>query len=570
MATGDVQVQSAVHSLEQGQMATLIKAGMFLALLVALVLLYLFVHFKGLNDPSAMDQSQIARNLAAGKGFTTNNLSPLALATLKSAKKVGANGESIDVSNIPDFYQSPLIPFINSFTLRLIKDKWVMSKADIVYAGDRMVAFTAMVFMLLGIGVWSFVFAKLFDWKLAFFAACGVIVTDLLWQFSLSGLPQMVLLFLFGCASLLTLYAEEAQERGALVPSIILIACAGLSFGLMILAHGLAFWLFLGWLVYAAFVFRPRGLMCLAAVAAALLLVAPWLMRNYQVCGNPFGLAFMGAIQSGMDYLRMTEPGGGLNLQGVLRRGLTAQLGVLPSYLGLNVAALAFFLAIMHRFRNEGTSNFRWGLVAMWVFSLIGMAFYRPEGEVSANQVHIVFLPIFVCYGFAFLLVLWGRWELGQGLLRVIFICFVIFLCGVPMIMNLLAGPSGRVQWPPYVPPFIGILGEWFEEDEVICTDMPWAVGWYANRKALLIPESVREFNRIHDYQELKQPIRGLYLTPVSGNQPLYSQIYKGKYREWALLITRPPQVQGFPLAFYTALPIDGECILFSDRERWK
>jgi hypothetical protein len=125
------------------------------------------------------------------------------------------------------------------------------------------------------------------------------------------------------------------------------------------------------------------------------------------------------------------------------------------------------------------------------------------------------------------------------------------------------------VQWPPYVPPFIGILGEWFEEDEVICSDMPWAVTWYAGRTSLLIPESVREFTRIHDYNELKQKVRGLYLTPISGNQPLFSQIYKGKFRDWAQLITRPPQVQGFPLAFYTALPIDGEAIIFSDRERW-
>jgi hypothetical protein len=27
--------------------------------------------------------------------------------------------------------------------------------------------------------------------------------------------------------------------------------------------------------------------------------------------------------------------------------------------------------------------------------------------------------------------------------------------------------------------------------------------------------------------------------------------------------------VDGFALPFYTALPIDGECILFSDRDRW-
>jgi hypothetical protein len=34
-------------------------------------------------------------------------------------------------------------------------------------------------------------------------------------------------------------------------------------------------------------------------------------------------------------------------------------------------------------------------------------------------------------------------------------------------------------------------------------------------------------------------------------------------------LITRPPNIQGFPLQFFTPLPIDGECIIFADRDRW-
>jgi hypothetical protein len=572
MATGDVRVQGAVHSLEQGRMATIIKGGMFGAVLIALVLLYLFVHFKGLSVPSAMDQAQIARNIAAGKGFTTKNISPLAIQTLKDAGKVGADGMAVDLENFPDIYQSPLLPYVNSLPLKVVQGSWKLDYVDFVYAGDRMVAFTAMLFFLLGTLVWFFVFRKLFDVKLAFYAICAVLVTDLLWQFSLSGLPQMLLLFLFGVLSLLTLYAEEAQERGAFVPTVILVAGCGFILGLMVLAHGLALWLALGWMVYAAFVFRPRGLMVLAALGSLVLLVVPWLMRNYAVSGNPLGLAFFGAFHDGpphLGYLRSFDPSGGLNLQGIFRRGITAQLENLPGYFGISVAAMAFFLAILHRFRNPSTSAFRWGLVSMWFFTLLGMCFYRPEGPVSDNQLHVIFLPIFICYGFAFLLVLWGRWEFGQGLLRIAFISAVIFFSGVPLIMTLLAGPSGRVHWPPYVPPFVAVLGDWFKEDEVVCADMSWAVAWYADRYALLIPESVRDFTRMHDYQELRQPLRGLYLTPVSGNQPLFSQIYKGRFREWALLITRPPQVRGFPFAFFTALPPEGEIILFSDRDRW-
>lgn len=572
MATGDASVQQTVYSLEQGPLALVIKTAMFAAAIIALVLLYLFVHFKGLSDAMAMDQAQIARNIAAGKGFTTNNVSPLMLQRLKDARKVGVDGAAVDLSRLPDIYHMPLGPWVNSFALRLVRAHWDMDPKEIIYAGDRIIAFTSMLFLLLGVGVWYFVFVRLFDAKLALFACAAILLTDLLWQFSLSGLPQMLLLLLFGVATLLTLLAEEAQERAEFVPSIILLVAAGLVFGLMILTHGLALWIFAGWIVYTGVVLRPRGLLAAAALAAAMIVVVPWLVRNFQVSGNALPLSILGAFHDGppeTGYLRYTTPGLGLDLKGVFRRGITAQLGSLPSYLGLNFAALAFFPAILHRFRNPLTARFRWGLTLMWLLALLGMCFYRPFSDVSANQLHIIFLPIFVCYGFAFFLVLWGRWEFGEGLLRTAYITGIILASGAPLIMTLLAGPAGRVHWPPYVPPFIAILNDWFNENETVASDMPWAVAWYADRKSLLLPESLREFNRIHDYGEFRQPLRGLYLTPVSGNAPLFTEIYKGRYREWAPLILRPPDVRGFPFAFYAALPIEGECIIFSDSERW-
>lgn len=550
-------------------MAILIKGGMCVAVLIVISLLYLFVQFRGLNSSTAMDQAQIARNIASGEGFTTEYIRPLAIGRLKAAGKAD---EAIDAGKFPDFYQSPLWPAINSLSLLTIKGSWQMTREDILYAGDRMIAFVAVVFFLLSVVVFYFVFSRLFDKTLALYASAAVLLTDILWQFSLSGLPQMLLLFLFGVACLLTLLAEEAQENDAFIPTVGLLVGTGLVFGLMMLTHGLAFWVFLGWLAYTGFVFRPRGVMCLAAVAAALIVVSPWLVRNFQVCGNPLGISYMAMFYDTppeQGFLRNTDAPGMNNPLGLFRRGSIRQLDVLFSYFGLNIAAGAFFLAAFHRFRNPRTSAFRWGLLLMWLMAFIGMAFFRVEGAVSSNQIHIIFLPLFACYGFAFLMVMWSRWELGQGLLRTIFIGLIIFLCSVPLLMTLFAGSSGRVQWPPYIPPFIGILGEWFEKEEIIASDMPWAVAWYAQRSSLLLPESVREFNRMHDYQDFKQPIRGLYLTPMTGNQPLFSGIYKGSYKEWALLITRPPQIKGFPLPAFMPLPIDGECIIFADRDRW-
>jgi hypothetical protein len=118
------------------------------------------------------------------------------------------------------------------------------------------------------------------------------------------------------------------------------------------------------------------------------------------------------------------------------------------------------------------------------------------------------------------------------------------------------------------VPPFISVLHNWFKPQEILSSDMPWAVAWYANRKCLLLPETVRQLNEVSDFGALGSPIVGLYLTPVSGNASFLS-IIKGPYKEWAPVIMRTVNLNDFLLKSFTPLPIDGECILYADSDRW-
>jgi hypothetical protein len=97
---------------------------------------------------------------------------------------------------------------------------------------------------------------------------------------------------------------------------------------------------------------------------------------------------------------------------------------------------------------------------------------------------------------------------------------------------------------------------------------MPWAVAWYADRKCVLLPETMHAFNELSDYGTLGSPVVGLYLTPISGNQDFLSLI-KGKYKEWGPVIMRTVNLNDFLLKSFTPLPIDGECILYADRDRW-
>ncbi|MEI6278024.1 MAG: hypothetical protein WCQ16_01415 [Verrucomicrobiae bacterium] len=566
--SSEVGVQSAVHSLEQGRLAPIIKGAMIAALIIVLTLLYLFVQFRGFATVTAMDQAQIARNIASGKGFSTRFIRPLAVWQLENA------GKDIPTDNFPDFYQAPLGPFVNALPLSLVKSSWKMTPTDLVYVGDRAIAVFSVFCFLLSVAVWYFVGARLFDGKLSLIACAIVLLTDMMWQFSLSGLPQMLMLLLFSGAVWLTIFAM--QNRNELTWVILSLFAAGLLFGLMTLAHGLAAWIFLGWLIFALVYFQPRGLAALVALAALLMVTLPWMVRNYSVCGNPFGLSVYSSLVSGASpeegYLRSLDAApvlGGAHLLNKIKTGVLDQIEGIFSFLGMNFVAGAFFLALLHPFRSPVVSGFRWCVVLMWVGAVVGMGAFGMAGVVSSNQMHMLFLPLFVFFGLAFLMVLWSRWELGYPLVRILFLSVVVFLCSVPMLATLFSSRGAAIQWPPYIPPFVAILGDWYGEKEIIASDMPWAVAWYAQRKSVLLPESVRAFNHMNDYRSLGEPINGLYLTPLTGNLRLFSDIYKGAYKEWALLITRPPKVDGFALPFYTALPIEGECIIFADRDRW-
>ena len=538
------------------------------AAVATLVFLYLFVQFRGLSSPTAMDQAQIARSLAAGEGFSTKYLRPFAIWQLEHA------GKPVPTGNFPDFFQSPLNPLVNTLPLKLVQSAWKLGPLDVVYIGDRMIAATSILFFLLSVAVWFLIARRLFDQKLAVISCAIILLTDLFWEFSLSGLPQMLMLLIFSGVCWMTLRAlEKNQTRSVLMSA----AATGLLFGLMILAHGAAVWILLGWLVFAGIAFRPRSLTILAALAGSAIVVAPWIWRNHTVCGNPLGIAgyelLAPVLESESGYLRSLKQAPTLETMRPVTRlqaALRTHTGQILSFLGMNLVGLMFFASLLHKFPVGPTARFRWAVVLMWLGAWLGMALCGVDGPIHSNQLHVLFLPVFIFYGLAFLLDLWNRLEISSPAIRRAFPLLLILLCSLPLISRVVAKPVAAIQWPPYVPPFIAILGEWYGEKEIIASDMPWAVAWYANRHSLLLPQTIKDFSKISDFRLLGESLTGIYLTPVTGNRRLFSEIYKGPYDDWVLLIERPPpDPLQFILPFFTPLPIDGECILFADRDRW-
>jgi hypothetical protein len=574
MASTESSVQGFVHNLEQGSLAVIMRRVLLVIAVLAVATIYVRFKFRGLEHSMGMDQAQIAREIARGNGFSTQTIRPLAIAQFE------AHGKTVRAKHFPDTYHAPLNPIVEAPLMLFVKEGWntEAKNQEIVYAGDRLIAMLAVVFFLLAVTLNYFTACRLFDDKLAVLGTGLTLVCDLFWKYSMSGLPQMLMLLIFSGIVHLLVRALTAQSEGRsyLLP----LGAISVLFGLLLLAHGLTIWILLGFAVFVAVVFTPRGITGLLVLAVAFLVYSPWVVRNVQVSGTPFGVSyyamFDGVKQSETAWMRQPTTTLGVGFTW-FRTKLTDQTidqsGRLVMLLGSGVVAPMFFISLLHRFRRRETSLLRWGILCMWSFAFIGMVLVGQMDElISANQLHILFIPFMIFYGIAMLLILWSRMEINFPYARVVFISILFLASSVQLILTLLPkGNAYAFAWPPYVPPIIAIINKWTNPNEITASDMPYAVAWYADRKSIWLPKTVEDFNALNDYNQLQMPIVGLYLTPVTSRLGLFPNIAGGEYKSWAPLILRNTTLlPKFPLKAFAPLPINGESIYYADRERWQ
>ena len=235
------------------------------------------------------------------------------------------------------------------------------------------------------------------------------------------------------------------------------------------------------------------------------------------------------------------------------------------------IVAPLFFVSLLHRFKRDETEVFKWALLLIWLFAFAGAVFIGIDRQnISANQIHILFGPLMTFYGLAYVLVCWKRMQLEGAFFRTLFLALLFIVTGLPTLFGFLPGNS-PIQFPPYLPGFMQLFASWTKPNEIIASDMPWAVAWYSDRKSLWLPTKLKTLTEFYDFQTLGAPIAGIYLTPVSRDLGYASQISNGEYKEWLPLILPNPKALGtFPVkvrswgwqmvnASFSAIPRDGK-----------
>lgn len=550
-------MSAAPHNPNAVNPATLISYGLFIVFLIALSAFYLFVDFRGLTSKHGIDQAQIAREMVRGNGLTTKFLRPFSL--YQANEQADLIGGSVQIDNFQDTYHAPLGIIANHIPLRMFKGTLELDKENVIYPADRVIAGTSMVYLMLSILVFYMLGSRIFDRKIGLVIVFLMIFCDLLWRFTHTGLPTMLMLLLFGLALYFLYRAIENQVLGLSPLGWAVLSSA--MFGLLALTHWITIWIFIGALAFAALALRPRGMAAAIMGLVFLLVISPGLIRNFIVSGSIHGDAFY-AIYNGLADLgesgtmRNFRPDSEtLDLRGFAGRIAITSLDqfkqIIP-YFGAILAAPMFFISLLHAFKRPEISLFRWGILGMWICAVVGMSIFGlQEGERDPNQIHILFAPIMAAYGLAMIAVLWNRLGVTANapVLQNLPYIILVFLSAVPLLATMprtLFRPGvfqDMPNYPPYLPQAIVYLNTWTSEREVIVSDMPWGTAWYADRTSSWLPRDMGQFDDMVEFFEAhRHPVAGIYFTPITTNARLSSQLVSpgSEFGDWGYWVLRP------------------------------
>ncbi|MGL5019005.1 MAG: hypothetical protein ACRDBP_12790 [Luteolibacter sp.] len=586
--------------------AIIIRRSLFFLVLVILTLGNLFVLFRGLNSPQAMDQAQISREIARGNGFATKMIRPVAYDQALLAKK-----QTVSLVGFQDTYHSPLNPLLNAAVFKLIgaanPDAWQMNENEMVFPLDRVIATVATLFFLMAIGVNYLLISRIFDAKIAGVCAILMLFCEAFWSYSLSGLPQMLMLLLFSSAIYFVYRAVEAtvENRVAMIPAII----AGVFFTLLALTHWMTVWISLGYIIFAAFYFRPRGFVAIAVTALLVIAAIGPILRNLGITDTPFGTAFLtlyNGLGSGSESAVMRTAS--LAEQPLVMDGLIAKVvgttllqttDILRLLAGIVIAPL-FFVSLLHPFKRPSIAHFRWVILLMWVCAALGLAFFGiSKDPLDPNQLHLLFAPIMTAYGLAFISILWSRLDFvtSTPALRNVHHFVIIGVCALPLVLGLpqkiqlgmqLRDRGGVPNWPPYYAPALNSkmsgIRSWTKPDQVIFADQPWAVAWYADRISIWLPPTYAGFEKLETIaSDLETPVAGVLISPVSHGSGGLAEIV-AQYRDFAFMVLdgrtfftnypsgvslfdREPKIEGVAKRYSYRQPLVGmDMVYYGDR----
>lgn len=508
-------------------------------IIVSLCMFQLFLTYRGMDQPVAMDMAQIGRQIARGEGFTSKFIRPIDVWDKNTANK----GEPLSFDQFADTNHAPLYPYVLAGAIKAtgfdnFEAKRMDEQKSNVYAGDRVIAATSTAFFLLALLLAYTLVARLFDEIVAATTVAFMGLSELMLQYALSGLPQpLMMCFVLGAIHCL-ISAVKADEENKNTQTVIWSCAMYILLGLLCLTCRMSLWCGIGMLVFTGLYFKPKGMHAAIGTAIlAIIVILPTLLMLSPTGGMEkklmYGL-FNGFGSDGAEMLMRsaTTEAISFNSSNFFLRllGYTfAQFNSMYINMGAIITTPFFLLALLNKFRNPAVEATKWAVFSMWLAACAGMALFGESETISASQQAVLFTPFFAAFGTALVFIFLARMQLGQafngvrglaiGVMLVISSGLFLFQLPKQLYMGIWTSARGIPHFPPYYPAAMnGKLHNMTNEKDLVVTDQPWGVAWYADRKALWMPRSIEELTRNLEpiFHRAGQEIQGFLITPSS------------------------------------------------------
>ncbi|HZT42992.1 MAG TPA: glycosyltransferase family 39 protein [Chthonomonadaceae bacterium] len=482
--------------------ARLRKLMLTLAMILGPLLLFVVFYqatFSGLTDVNAMDFAQIGRNIAAGRGFTTYFLRPLVMSPG-------------NLQHQPEVMHGPLYPFVLSLAFAAFG------------ASDAVVAWVSGIFFLLTIPVLYLLCLRVFRRQVAIITTLIFTCSGAMLNYAVSGLHVTLYTFLTTCL-LLTIYdlaayaRSHAQERDAPLPKAKL-ALVGVLAALLYLTDPIFFFALPVAAGAAIWLSPPRR----RAQASVWVLVPLILMSlyafwwNWKWTGNPiFGPRgielWLGTPMYSSEAGYRLSHGDFIPGKAIFAAVLQKLLIKLGKYLQLGFSqfaaswVLVFFLpGLFFRFRDPAANLLR--KVMLWILlaAVVGTVLFD-----IVVPLYIAVMPVMLAFAVAYLLHLVQQAQLSRSGTRL-----VAGLLGAAVLYPLFGGLF-LAEKQPLSPEVRSAraLKQKVAPDEVVLSDQPYLVAWYADRPSLWLPAQDERMQRL---RERHSDVRWLFLTSMVDN----------------------------------------------------
>lgn len=472
----------------------------------------------------AMDYAQIAKNVSHGKGFTTSFIRPVSLRYSNSYE------------NHPELTNPPFYSLYLSFILKLFDAPSVM-KGEL---DQKIIIFGSGIFYILSIPLFLILAHRLVSNTVAYLSVFFYVTNILVLKQSISALPDTFLCFTFLLFLVALSYYDGQNMFQPVIIGMFLGICYLTRYSYGMFAFPLCFYFFI----------RARKFKIVHVVLFALtflVVISPWLVRNYRITGNPF------FTLEWFKYKMFSEPFPGnliwrsyvesifqikFPVFFILRKLGT---GINVNYIGL-LSLLGTILtpfAIVSYFFMENKTRFdklRWIILAFFAVQFIISSVFRP----GANS-FFPFVPFFIIAAVYLFIGLLDRKKLNPFLRLGIISLFILLnlaptaFAFLPKLFNENRYRQPKLYWEDNVLE----VAKSINKDAVIISDIPWATAWYGGITSIWVPWGDGDYK---DMDTKIGPITGAYFTPSVMRYPQSENRIWVKFYSYVYRYNRAPE----------------------------